>query len=94
MYRKCCRLLMVRGINYSVRQMFSLTDGANNKLFGMNILSPPSRWGLLPVSSIHTIPMCESHLSKAIYLKLYFQLQPAFSAFPQVLRMAALSRQS
>jgi len=36
---------MVRGINYSVRQMFPLTDGAGYKLFGANIYPHPSWWG-------------------------------------------------
>lgn len=47
MYRKCYRLLMVRGINYSVRQMFPLTDGAGYKLFGANIYPHHSWWGFL-----------------------------------------------
>lgn len=38
---------MVRGINYSVRQMFPLTDGAEYKLFGANIYPHPSWWGFL-----------------------------------------------
>ncbi len=38
---------MVRGINYSVRQMFPLTDGAEYKLFGANIYPRPSWWGFL-----------------------------------------------
>ena len=29
-----CRLLMVRGINYSVRKCLPLTDGAGYNLFG------------------------------------------------------------
>lgn len=47
MYRKCCRLLMVRDINYSVRQMFLLTDGAEYKLFGVNIYPHLLWWGFL-----------------------------------------------
>ena len=38
---------MVRGINYSVRQMFPLTDGAGYKLFGANIYPHPPWWGFL-----------------------------------------------
>ena len=38
---------MARGINYSVRQMFPLTDGAGYKLFGANIYPHPLWWGFL-----------------------------------------------
>lgn len=38
---------MVRGISYSVRQMFPLTDGAGYKLFGANIYPHPPWWGFL-----------------------------------------------
>ena len=38
---------MARDINYSVRQMFPLTDGAGYKLFGANIYPHPSWWGFL-----------------------------------------------
>ena len=38
---------MVRDINYSVRQMFPLTDGAGYKLFGANIYPHHSWWGFL-----------------------------------------------
>lgn len=35
------------GINYSVRQMLPLTDGAEYKLFGTNIYPHHSWWGFL-----------------------------------------------